>query len=144
MVWDSWFKIIRKRFLFFVQLREIPLYSLPDACTYWYSNDQLIRCLTGKRGWLSGVLVKDFLNYFYYYRLIFYCCLLWQIIWPPKFAIFLKDVLRKHILKKIQGEYTLSKTWSYKTTTSLKRDLDTCFPVSLQPAFLKNTCEQRV
>ena len=40
--------------------------------------------------WLSGDLVKDFLNYFYYYRLIFYYYVLLQITLPPQLGIFLE------------------------------------------------------
>ena len=58
---DSLLKIIR---CFFVYRREIPLYSLSDTGANWYSNDQLLWDLTGKRAWLSGVWVKDISNWF--------------------------------------------------------------------------------
>ena len=119
---NSWFKVIR---CFFVHRREIPLFDLSDASAYWYSNEQLIWDLTGKHAWLSGVLVKDFFNYFLLLHINF---LLLHVITnhlTTKVCNFSRGVLRKHILKNIRREYTLSKTWSYRTATPLKRDFDT-------------------
>ena len=71
--------------------------------------------------WLSGHLVKDFLNCFLLLQTNF---LSWQIItnyFTTTLCNFSRGVLIKHILKNIQGESTLSKTCSYRTATSLKR-----------------------
>ena len=71
--------------------------------------------------WLSGHLVKDFLNCFLLLQTNF---LSWQIVtnyFTTTLCNFSRGVLIKHILKNIQGEPTLSKTCSYRTATSLKR-----------------------
>ena len=90
--------------MFFVHRRENPLYSLSDVGPHWYSKDQLLLDLTGKRAWLNGVLVKDLIT---------------------AVRSFSTRVLTKHILKNIHGDSVFRKTCHYRTATSLKRDFDT-------------------
>ena len=90
--------------MFFVHGRENPLYSLSDVRPHWYSKDQLLSDLTGKRVWLNGVLAKDL---------------------TTALRNFSTGVLTKHILKNIRGDSAFSKTCSNRTATSLKRNFDT-------------------
>ena len=58
---------------------------------------------------------------------------------------FFRGVLAKQILKNIRGESTLSKTCSYRTPTSVKRDFTQVFPERLQTAqHVKNRLHYRV
>ena len=84
--------------------------------------------------WLSGDLVKDFLNYFYYYRLIFYYYVLLQITLPPQLGIFLEVFWQNTFWKTFEGSLLL---------VNCKRLRHRCFPVSLQTAFspVNNTCK---
>ena len=59
--------------------------------------------------WLSGHLVKDFLNYFYYYGLVFYHYILLQMILPPRFAIFWEVFWQNAFWKIFEGSLILVK-----------------------------------
>ena len=120
--WNYWFKIIR---CFFVYRRKIPLYSLSDAGAHWYSNNQVTWDLTVKRACLSGVLAKDFLNYFLLFQINFFLLHIITNYLTTTVCNFTRSVLTKHISKNIRGESTFSKICDYRTATSLKRDFDT-------------------
>ena len=70
--------------------------------------------------WLSGDLVKDFLNYFYYYRLIFYYYVLLQITLPPQLGIFLEVFWQNTFWKTFEGSLLL---------VNCKRLRHRCFPL---------------
>ena len=57
---------------------------------------------------------------------------------------FFQRCFEKADLKNIRGESTLSKTCSYRTSTSVKRDFAQVFPERLQTASLQNNCEEHV
>ena len=70
-------------------------------------------------------LVQDFLNYFSLLQINFLILHIITNYSTTGVCNFSRGVLTRHILKNIRVEYTFSKTRSYRTATSLKRDFDT-------------------